>query len=91
MQSGERRRNQLLKSCSLQMRRMLNEHEECRSRQPQSSFERSLNNLDDDTLLCMLRLLPPHHRAIARLAGRCLNAFVGPVANQLSAAEAAAA
>jgi hypothetical protein len=30
----------------------------------------------------VLRLLPPHHRAIARLACRRLNALVGPFASQ---------
>jgi hypothetical protein len=42
----------------------------------------SRNDLDDDTLLCVLRLLAPHHQAIARLACRWLKALVGPVAGQ---------
>jgi hypothetical protein len=41
-----------------------------------------LNDLDDGTLLCVLRLLPPLHRAIARLTCHRLNAMVGPVASQ---------
>jgi hypothetical protein len=44
--------------------------------------ETSLNVLDDGALLCVLRQLRPHHRAIARLACRGLNALVGPVASQ---------
>jgi hypothetical protein len=42
----------------------------------------SLGDLEDDTLLCVLRHLPPHHRAIARLACRRLNMLVGPVSSQ---------
>jgi hypothetical protein len=42
-------------------------------------MELSFNDLNDDTLLCMLRLLSSHHRAIARLACRRLNSLVGPV------------
>jgi F-box domain len=43
----------------------------------------SLNDLDDDMLLHVLRLLPPHHRAIARLVCRHLSALVGPVVDHL--------
>jgi hypothetical protein len=42
----------------------------------------SLNDLDDDTLLCVLRLLPRHHRAIMWLAYQHMNAQVEPVAGQ---------
>jgi hypothetical protein len=40
--------------------------------------ETSLHDLDDDVLLCVLRQLLPHDRAMPRLAYHHLNALVGP-------------